>query len=120
MCDFRAVSSDTLAVHNGTKHAYFVELLPGDIAEAYRRFVRLKTAGKKRPADELSNGAAIGREVVTKNGNEKFSCPTCHAEFEEHFMLARHMTVVSCKSPIRKSTRDQFYKTFLPCLMAPV
>ena len=81
MCDFRAVSSDTLAIHNGTKHAYFIDLMPADIAESYRSFVALKTAGKKRPGDDLPNGAGVGRELITKNGDEKFACQICLAEF---------------------------------------
>jgi len=109
LCDFRAVSGDALAIHNGTKHAQFIDLMPEDVAKAYREFAHLKTGGKKRFPEEVHNG--VEREAVAKNGDERFACPTCLVEFEHQYLLANHMTNVNCRPP---PTRCQCYKTFCP------
>jgi hypothetical protein len=110
LCDFRAVSRDALAIHNGTKHAHFVEFMPDDIADKYRAFAQQKAANKKRPGGdpfEANGGILHVPEIVaaSSNGGEKFSCPTCHSEFGAHHQLANHMTNINCKSPGRKSSR---------------
>ena len=102
LCDFRAVSGDALAVHNGTKHAQFLDLMPDDVANAYRDFANRKSAGKKRPFEEIPNGVARQPSIE----DEKFSCPSCSAEFDQRHKLAHHMTNINCRpTPTRKSTR---------------
>ena len=113
-CDHRAMTPDALASHNGTKHSLFVEFMPPDIAEKFREFSREKANSKKgRTAGEADSdeaavvAAAAAAALAPRNGDEKYSCSTCLANFESNLHLAHHMTNVNCsKPPSRKSSRQ--------------
>jgi hypothetical protein len=101
ICNFRATSEESLAIHGGTRHAHFIQFLPTDVAENYRLFASKNGAAKKR--GDAPHVEARGVAAVAETATERFICNVCAVEFDSLPKLASHMTNVRCKPSGRPS-----------------